>query len=168
MLSCFTDSETLENDPALPDTDGSVDKEPAPISNAARIRQMLSIHSLIRQASFVDDSPVVASAAVSKGKPTIEPSQNEGASSPSAERCRDDLVPDTITGGRTSVDNGPLLQNMDPALSTGLIWRDPFEEEQGCLDSFIESDYQHWKDAWALFDVGQDNDNASLWNPQIS
>lgn len=168
MLSCFIDSETLDDDSALPDTDGSTDHDAAPVSSAARIRQMLSIHSLVRQASFVDDSPMVASDAVSKRKPTTEALQDVCANSQSAERCTDSIVLDRDIGYRFSVDNGPSWQDMDQALSSGLIWQDPFQEEQSCFDFSIESDEQHWRDAWALFNADQVTDNPSLWNLQTS
>ncbi|KKA16982.1 3-dehydroquinate dehydratase I [Rasamsonia emersonii CBS 393.64] len=162
MLSCFKDSETLDDDSALPDTDNN---NPAPVSNAARIRQKLSIHSLVRQASFVDDSPIVASAAVSKEQSITEPSRNETTTSKGVERYGDsNTVPDPIIGGGLSVDNGLILQNTEQALDPGLIWQNPFQQEQGSLDFFIESEDQHWRDAWALFDGHND---ASLWNLEI-
>lgn len=135
------------------------------MSNAARIRQKLSIHSLVRQASFVDDSPIVASAAVSKEQSITEPSRNETTTSKGVERYGDsNTVPDPIIGGGLSVDNGLILQNTEQALDPGLIWQNPFQQEQGSLDFFIESEDQHWRDAWALFDGHND---ASLWNLEI-
>lgn len=108
MLSCFKDAESFDEDSVLP---GMNSNEPAPVSNAARIRQMLSIHSLVRQASFVDDSPIVDSAAVSKEQPITDPSQNETATSQDVERYRDsNMVPDQIIGSGLSIDNGPTLQ----------------------------------------------------------
>ncbi|KAL1967569.1 hypothetical protein VTN77DRAFT_3084 [Rasamsonia byssochlamydoides] len=177
MLSHFADAETLRDDS---DTERLTDNEPAPLSHAARIRQMLSIHSLVRQASFADDSPVVAAAAGGKEpEPESEPSGKGNASSV------DDAIPDKpekLQHDEASINGQTIDQLTSMSMSPAFLWHDPaaLQDEPESLDFFsnFESDdpqhqYWQWWDAWGpSFDVdvgvGVDQNNGNvnglLWN----